>query len=252
MSPASQIHAKISGPIVMIGFGSIGKGTLPLIERHFDYDKSRFVIIDPHEDGERAQEARRALHQAGRDHGQLSRIAGAAAHRRRRPGLLRQPLGRHLLGRHHGRCAARSARSISTPSSSRGSASISTRTSGPEARSNYALRETLLAAKQQEPRAARPRSPPAAPIPAWCRGSSSRRCSTSPRDTKLDVQRAEEPANGLGPARAQARRQGHPYRRARHPALQEAEADGRVRQHLVGGRLRVRRHAAGRTRLGHP
>ena len=55
MSPASQIHAKISGPIVMIGFGSIGKGTLPLIERHFDYDKSRFVIIDPHEDGELAK-----------------------------------------------------------------------------------------------------------------------------------------------------------------------------------------------------
>ena len=55
MSPASHIHAKISGPIVMIGFGSIGKGTLPLIERHFDYDKSRFVIIDPHEDGELAK-----------------------------------------------------------------------------------------------------------------------------------------------------------------------------------------------------
>ncbi len=48
MSPASQIHAKISGPIVMIGFGSIGKGTLPLIERHFTYDKERFVVIDPH------------------------------------------------------------------------------------------------------------------------------------------------------------------------------------------------------------
>lgn len=31
----------------MIGFGSIGRGTLPLIERHFDYDKSRFVILDP-------------------------------------------------------------------------------------------------------------------------------------------------------------------------------------------------------------
>src|ERR1700755_677867 len=53
MSP-SLIHAKISCPIVMIGFGSIGKGTLPLIERHFEYDKSRFVILDPHEDGELA------------------------------------------------------------------------------------------------------------------------------------------------------------------------------------------------------
>jgi len=41
------VHAKITGPIVMIGFGSIGKGTLPLIERHFEYDKKRFVVIDP-------------------------------------------------------------------------------------------------------------------------------------------------------------------------------------------------------------
>ena len=55
MTSTSQIHAKISGPIVMIGFGSIGKGTLPLIERHFEYDKQRFVILDPHEDGELAK-----------------------------------------------------------------------------------------------------------------------------------------------------------------------------------------------------
>ena len=41
------VHGRISGPIVMIGFGSIGKGTLPLIERHFEHDKSRFVVIDP-------------------------------------------------------------------------------------------------------------------------------------------------------------------------------------------------------------
>src|ERR687893_1518526 len=41
------VHGRISGPIVMIGFGSIGKGTLPLIERHFDIDRERFVVIDP-------------------------------------------------------------------------------------------------------------------------------------------------------------------------------------------------------------
>src|SRR3977135_1207335 len=41
------VHGKIDGPIVMIGFGSIGKGTLPLIERHFGYDKKRFALIDP-------------------------------------------------------------------------------------------------------------------------------------------------------------------------------------------------------------
>lgn len=43
------IHARITGPVVMIGFGSIGKGTLPLIERHFDYDKQRMTVIDPND-----------------------------------------------------------------------------------------------------------------------------------------------------------------------------------------------------------
>ena len=99
--PTSQIHAKISGPIVMIGFGSIGKGTLPLIERHFDYDKSRFVIIDPHEDGELAKQHGVRFIKQGGDEGQLPRAAGAAFDGGRRPGLLRQPVGRHLLGRHH-------------------------------------------------------------------------------------------------------------------------------------------------------
>jgi homospermidine synthase len=41
------VYGEITGPIVMIGFGSIGRGTLPLIERHFKYDKSRMVVIDP-------------------------------------------------------------------------------------------------------------------------------------------------------------------------------------------------------------
>lgn len=41
------VYATITGPIVMIGFGSIGRGTLPLIERHFNYDKARMVVIDP-------------------------------------------------------------------------------------------------------------------------------------------------------------------------------------------------------------
>ncbi|EXL09553.1 homospermidine synthase [Aquamicrobium defluvii] len=41
------VHGEITGPIVMIGFGSIGRGTLPLIERHFRFDKSRLTVIDP-------------------------------------------------------------------------------------------------------------------------------------------------------------------------------------------------------------
>lgn len=51
-APASQSFyskklGEITGPIVMIGFGSIGRGTLPLLERHFKFDKSRMVVIDP-------------------------------------------------------------------------------------------------------------------------------------------------------------------------------------------------------------
>jgi len=41
------VHGKITGPIVLVGFGSIGRGILPLIERHFEFDKSRFTVIDP-------------------------------------------------------------------------------------------------------------------------------------------------------------------------------------------------------------
>ena len=47
------IHGTITGPIVMIGFGSIGRGTLPLVERHFRFDRARFTVIDP-EDKDRA------------------------------------------------------------------------------------------------------------------------------------------------------------------------------------------------------
>ena len=43
----SDLLARFDGPIVMIGFGSIGKGTLPLIERHLAFDRAKFVVIAP-------------------------------------------------------------------------------------------------------------------------------------------------------------------------------------------------------------
>ncbi len=60
------VHASITGPVVMIGFGSIGKGTLPLIERHFSYDKSRFVVIDPEDKDRKLLDDRgiKFIHQA--------------------------------------------------------------------------------------------------------------------------------------------------------------------------------------------
>lgn len=46
---AWPVYGEITGPIVIIGFGSIGRGFLPLLERHFKFDKSRLVVIDPSE-----------------------------------------------------------------------------------------------------------------------------------------------------------------------------------------------------------
>jgi homospermidine synthase len=38
--------------VVMIGFGSIGRGTLPLIRRHFDVDPARIVVLAPNDDND--------------------------------------------------------------------------------------------------------------------------------------------------------------------------------------------------------
>lgn len=42
---AQQVYGHIND-ICVIGHGSIGKGTLPLIKRHFTFDK--ITVIDPH------------------------------------------------------------------------------------------------------------------------------------------------------------------------------------------------------------
>jgi len=52
-----KTHATISGPVVMLGFGSIGRGTLPLILRHIQCDPSRFTVIDPDDTHRKMAEA---------------------------------------------------------------------------------------------------------------------------------------------------------------------------------------------------
>ena len=149
--PKWPVHARIDGPIVMIGFGSIGKGTLPLIERHFHYDKKRFVVIDPEDKDRKLLDARgiRFVHQA-----------------------VTKDNYRHLLtplltaGGGQGFCV-----NVSVDTSSLdimelcreiGALYIDTVVEpwkgfyfdlklGPEARSNYALRETILAARRKRP-----------------------------------------------------------------------------------------------------
>ena len=94
---ARMKHASFSGNLVIVGFGSIGQGVLPLILRHLDMRSERITIVT----AERARLTmkrklwhplrRRAAHAR-----ELSPGAGAAAGRGRLPA---QPVGRRLIGR---------------------------------------------------------------------------------------------------------------------------------------------------------
>ena len=145
------IHATISGPIVMIGFGSIGRGTLPLIERHFKFDRSRFVVIDP------SDEDRGLLDERG------IRFIQQGVTRENYRDLLAPLL---TAGGGQGFCV-----NLSVDTSSLaimelcreiGSLYIDTvvepwigfyfdKTKGPGDRANYALRETVLEARRKSP-----------------------------------------------------------------------------------------------------
>jgi len=115
-------YGRIDGPIVMIGFGSIGRGTLPLIERHFDFDRSRFVVIGPDDADRRLLDERgiKFEHQAvTRENyrellgfylkggpGQAFCVQSLGRHFFARPHAL-LPRGRRALHRHRRRAVAR-------------------------------------------------------------------------------------------------------------------------------------------------
>jgi homospermidine synthase len=42
-----EIYGRIDGPVVLIGFGAIGRGSLSLLLRHFACDRSKVTVIDP-------------------------------------------------------------------------------------------------------------------------------------------------------------------------------------------------------------
>src|SRR5690348_16788399 len=46
-----MIHATFGGRLVMVGFGSIGQGVLPLILRHIDMPRDRIEIVSADERG---------------------------------------------------------------------------------------------------------------------------------------------------------------------------------------------------------
>jgi homospermidine synthase len=145
------VHAEIDGPIVMIGFGSIGKGVLPLIERHIGFDRSRFVVIDP------SDKDRKLLDERG------IRFVKTALTKDNYADVLKPLL---TDGPGQGFCV-----NLSVDTSSLDIMELCRdlralyidtvvepwpgfyfdRNAGPEARTNYALRETILAAKRGRP-----------------------------------------------------------------------------------------------------
>jgi homospermidine synthase len=145
------VHAEIGGPIVMIGFGSIGKGVLPLIERHISFDRSRFVVIDP------SDKDRKLLDERG------IRFVKSALTKGNYADVLKPLL---TDGPGQGFCV-----NLSVDTSSLDIMELCRdlralyidtvvepwpgfyfdRNAGPEARTNYALRETILAAKRRRP-----------------------------------------------------------------------------------------------------
>ncbi len=117
-------------------------------------------------------------------------------------------------------------------------------------RTNYALREEALAMRPGNARA---------PTAVLTHGANPGLVSHFVKQALLNIAAdtdsgagQPEVARRLGRSRARARREGHPHRGAGHAGIQRPEEAQRVRQHLVGRRLRERRGAAERARLGYP
>ena len=210
------MHGRIDGPIVMIGFGSIGRGTLPLIERHFEYDHRQMVVIEPSGDHHTF------LVQRG-----ITHVPKALTREN-----YREVLG-EVLEPGRGFCV-----NLSVDTSSRdimrfcreiGVPYIDTVTEPwpgfyfdedrPNAkRTNYALRETMRAEK---------RAGPGGSTAVSCCGANPGMVSWLVKEALLILARdlglaGYRPAGprGLGRPDARLRRQGHPHRRTRHPEIE--------------------------------
>ena len=75
-----EVHVKFAGRIVMVGFGSIGQGVLPLILRHIGTSADRITIVTAEDKGN--SEARgiwREIRQDSADARELPPGSGACA-----------------------------------------------------------------------------------------------------------------------------------------------------------------------------
>ena len=233
----------------MIGFGSIGHGTLPLIERHFTYDPHQVHVIDP----------------LGRATAPSSSSGACTSSTMRSRRENYRALLTQLFPDGRGFCVNLSVDTSSLElmrlARELGVLYIDTVVEpwaghyfdlslDPADRTNYALREAMRAEK---------RAKPGGPTAVSCCGANPGMVSWLLKEALLrlaaDLGRPARGAarpRGLGAADAGARGQGRAHRRARHPGRARRQADRHLRQHLVGRGLRLRELPAGRARLGHP
>ena len=241
-----KVHTHFPGRLIFIGFGSIGQGVLPLIMRHVGGLTADRITIVTADDAGREEAAKFGIK------------------------ILNHPLTRenfrHVLDPLVGRgdfvlnlsvdvssvaliklCHEKGALYLDTciepwPGGYTDPNIPASR------RTNYALREEVLELRKGWTNG---------PTAVITHGANPGLVSHFVKQALLDIagatgrrgRRSEEPRR-LGKPRQGTRRQGHPHRRARHAGFEQAEDAGRVRQYLVGRRLRQRGQPAGRARLG--
>lgn len=146
-----KIYGTITGPVVMIGFGSIGRGTLPLLERHFRFDKSKMVVIDPDDKDRKLLDERgiKFLH-FGITQENYVEVLTSVFSKDKAPGFcvnLSVDTSSLDLMRQCRKLGAFYIDTVVEP----WAGFYFDETKGPAERSNYALRETILAEKKIDP-----------------------------------------------------------------------------------------------------
>ena len=242
-------HGRIDGPIVIIGFGSIGQGhaaadraALHLRPAQGPRHRARPTSTAPSSSSAACTSSTtrvtpRELPRAARRSSSPT-AAGSASTSRSTPARSTS-------------CgsAASSASSTSTPWSSPGPGIISTsRSTRPTAPTTRCARR--CGRRSGRTPAGRRRSAAAAPTRAWCRGCSRRRCCGSPPTLGRPAQAPRDRAGWARLMQGLGVKGVHIAERDTQ-AGRDAKPLGTLRQHLVGGGVRLRELPAGRARLGH-
>ena len=220
MSKATRFTSSFPGRILLVGFGSIGQGVLPLILRHIGIAPERITIVTAEDRGsEEAAEFGVKFIKERLTRENFRRVLDPLLGRG--DFLLNVSVDVSSIALIK-LCWEKGAMYLDTCIEPWPGGYTDPDRAGGQAHQLRAARGGAGAARRQRARA-RPPCSPTAPTRAWCRTSSSRRCSTSPPTPDVD---AGQPATRAdwARARAAARGQGDPHRRARHAGRQQTRS----------------------------